>query len=60
MASAVGGYVTTFGKDEPMGCYDDIEHAKVFFLVGSNTAECHPVIFDQILMNASRHGATCW
>jgi nitrate reductase NapA len=49
MASAVGGYVTTFGKDEPMGCYDDIEHAKVFFLVGSNTAECHPVIFDQIL-----------
>ncbi|GJM26085.1 MAG: nitrate reductase catalytic subunit [Phycisphaerae bacterium] len=49
MASAVGGYVTTFGKDEPMGCYDDIQHAKVFFLVGSNTAECHPVIFDQIL-----------
>ncbi len=49
MASAVGGYVTSFGKDEPMGCYDDIEHAKVFFLVGSNTAECHPVIFDRIL-----------
>ncbi len=49
MASAVGGYVTTFGKDEPMGCYDDIEHARVFFLIGSNTAECHPVIFDQIL-----------
>jgi nitrate reductase NapA len=49
MASAVGGYVTTFGKDEPMGSYDDIDHAKVFFLVGSNTAECHPVIFDQIL-----------
>ncbi len=49
MASAVGGYVSTYGKDEPMGCYDDIQHAKVFFLVGSNTAECHPVIFDQIL-----------
>ncbi len=49
MASAVGGYVSTFGKDEPMGSYDDIEHAKVFFLVGSNTAECHPVIYDQIL-----------
>ncbi len=49
MASAVGGYVTSFGKDEPMGSYDDIEHAGVFFLVGSNTAECHPVIFDQIL-----------
>lgn len=49
MASAVGGYVSSFGKDEPMGSYDDIEHAKVFFLAGSNTAECHPVIFDQIL-----------
>jgi len=49
MASAVGGYVSTYGKDEPMGCYDDIDHARVFFLVGSNTAECHPVIFDQIL-----------
>ncbi len=49
MASAVGGYVTTFHKDEPMGCYEDIDHAKAFFLVGSNTAECHPVIFDQIL-----------
>lgn len=49
MASAVGGYVTTFGKDEPMGCYDDIEAAQVFLLVGSNTAECHPVLFDRIL-----------
>jgi len=54
MASAVGGYVTSFGKDEPMGSYDDIDHAKVFFLVGSNTAECHPVIFDRIL--ARKHG----
>lgn len=49
MASAVGGYVTTFSKDEPMGSYDDIDHAKVFFLIGSNTAECHPVLFDRIM-----------
>jgi len=55
MASAVGGYVSTFGKDEPMGCYDDIDHAKTFFLVGSNTAECHPVIFDQILANKQKN-----
>ncbi|MCA9265471.1 MAG: nitrate reductase, partial [Planctomycetales bacterium] len=54
MASAVGGYVTTFGKDEPMGSYDDIDHARVFFLVGSNTAESHPVIFDRILMNRQK------
>ena len=49
MASAVGGYTTTFGKDEPMGCYDDIDHADVFFLVGSNAAEAHPVLFQRIV-----------
>ena len=54
MASAVGGYVSTFGKDEPMGSYDDIDHAHTFFIVGSNTAECHPVIFDRILENRQR------
>ncbi len=54
MASAVGGYVSTFGKDEPMGCYDDIWEAKTFFLVGSNAAECHPVLYNQILINKQR------
>jgi nitrate reductase (cytochrome) len=49
MASAVGGYVSTYGKDEPMGSYDDIDHARIFFLIGSNMAECHPVIFDLIM-----------
>jgi nitrate reductase NapA len=48
MASAVGGYMTTYGKDEPMGCYEDIDHADVFFIVGSNTAEAHPVLFERI------------
>ncbi|MCG8613873.1 MAG: molybdopterin-dependent oxidoreductase, partial [Pseudomonadales bacterium] len=27
MASAVGGFMRTFGIDEPMGCYDDLEAA---------------------------------
>ncbi|HSH13879.1 MAG TPA: molybdopterin-dependent oxidoreductase, partial [Desulfurivibrionaceae bacterium] len=45
MASAAVGYVSTFGKDEPMGAYDDMYHADCFFIVGSNTAEAHPVIF---------------
>ncbi|MFV0349112.1 MAG: molybdopterin-dependent oxidoreductase, partial [Halodesulfovibrio sp.] len=48
MASAVGGYVSTFGKDEPMGCYEDIERANCMFILGSNTSECHPVIFKKI------------
>ena len=42
MASAVGGYVSTYGKDEPMGCYEDIDHADLMLLVGSNAAEAHP------------------
>ncbi|MCK8824806.1 molybdopterin-dependent oxidoreductase [Fuchsiella alkaliacetigena] len=49
MASAVGGYVTTFGKDEPMGIYADFEEADVFFIIGSNTAEAHPVLFNRIV-----------
>lgn len=45
MASAAVGYVSTFGKDEPMGAYDDINYADCFFIIGSNMAEAHPVIF---------------
>jgi nitrate reductase NapA len=48
MASAVGGYVTTFGTDEPAGSYADIEKARTFFVVGSNMSECHPIIFRRI------------
>ncbi|HET7824512.1 MAG TPA: molybdopterin-dependent oxidoreductase, partial [Anaeromyxobacter sp.] len=48
MASAVGGYTTTYGKDEPMGCYEDIDHADVMLLVGSNAAEAHPILFERM------------
>ncbi|MCX8083805.1 MAG: nitrate reductase [Calditerrivibrio sp.] len=49
MASAVAGYITTYGSDEPIGSYEDIEHAKCFFIVGSNTSEAHPIIFRRIM-----------
>jgi nitrate reductase NapA len=49
MASAVAGYVSTYGKDEPMGCYEDIDHADLFLLVGSNTAEAHPILFRRLV-----------
>jgi len=48
MASAVGGYVTTYGKDEPCGTFDDIDAATCFFLIGTNTSECHPIVFKRI------------
>ena len=49
MSSAVTGFMTSFGLDEPMGCYDDIEHADVFVLWGNNMAEMHPVLFSRLL-----------
>ena len=48
MASAVGGFMRTFGMDEPMGCYDDIEAADVFVLWGSNMAEMHPILWTRV------------
>ncbi|WP_259782557.1 nitrate reductase catalytic subunit NapA [Aestuariispira ectoiniformans] len=48
MASAVGGFMRTFGIDEPMGCYDDIENADAFFLWGSNMAEMHPILWTRV------------
>ena len=48
MASAVAGFMRTFGIDEPMGCYDDIEHADAFVLWGSNMAEMHPILWSRI------------
>ena len=48
MASAVAGFMRTFGIDEPMGCYDDIEAANAFVLWGSNMAEMHPVLWTRV------------
>ena len=48
MASAVYGFMRTFGMDEPPGCYDDIEHADAYVLWGSNMAEMHPVLWTRI------------
>jgi nitrate reductase NapA len=48
MASAVAGFMRTFGIDEPMGCYDDAEHADAFVLWGANMAEMHPILWSRI------------
>ena len=48
MASAVGGFMRTFGIDEPMGCYDDMEAADAFVLWGSNMAEMHPILWTRV------------
>ncbi|WP_306146234.1 nitrate reductase catalytic subunit NapA [Roseibium sp. MMSF_3412] len=48
MASAVVGFMRSFGIDEPMGCYDDFEHADTFVLWGSNMAEMHPILWSRL------------
>ncbi|NUR39854.1 MAG: molybdopterin-dependent oxidoreductase, partial [Streptomyces sp.] len=45
MASAGAGYKTSLGADGPPGSYDDFEGADVFFVIGSNMADCHPILF---------------
>lgn len=48
MASAVAAYNRAFGEDVVPCTYDDLDHADLILLVGSNTAWCHPVIWQRI------------
>ncbi len=48
MSSAVAGYKQTLGADAPPACYEDFDHADVIFIVGSNTAYAHPIIYRRI------------
>ncbi len=48
MSSAVAGYKQTLGMDSPPNCYDDVNHAATIFIVGSNTAYAHPILFRRI------------
>ena len=54
MSSAVTGFLSSFGLDEPMGCYEDIDHADVFVLWGNNMAEMHPELFSRMLEQRQR------
>ncbi|TAG25545.1 MAG: nitrate reductase [Burkholderiales bacterium] len=48
MSSAVAGYKQTLGADAPPACYEDVNHASCIFIVGSNTAYAHPILFRRI------------
>jgi nitrate reductase NapA len=47
MASAVVGFIQTFGIDEPAGNYDDLEHTDTIVSWGANMAEMHPVLWSR-------------
>ena len=54
MASAVTGFLSTYGVDEPAGCYDDLDRCDVVIMWGNNPAEMHPVLFSRIIDRRSR------
>jgi assimilatory nitrate reductase catalytic subunit len=56
MASSVAGHVRAFGEDIVPGCYDDIEMADLVVLVGSNTAWCHPVLYQRLAAAKEKRG----
>src|SRR5579875_3220986 len=45
MASAGSGYKLSLGADGPPGSYQDFDQADVFFVIGANMADCHPILF---------------
>lgn len=54
MASAVTGYLSTYGVDEPAGCYEDLDRCDVLLIWGNNPAEMHPVLFSRVIDRRSR------
>lgn len=54
MASAVTGFVSTYGVDEPASCFDDLDACNTVIFWGNNAAEMHPVLFSRIIDRRAR------
>jgi ferredoxin-nitrate reductase len=55
MASASAGYKLSFGSDGPPCSYADLEQTDCAFLIGTNTAECHPIVFNRLRKHHKQH-----
>ena len=55
MSSAVAGYIQSFGSDGPPACYDDLELTDCAFLIGTNTAECHPIVYNRLRLHHKKN-----
>ncbi|MEM8719219.1 MAG: nitrate reductase [Cyanobacteria bacterium P01_G01_bin.39] len=55
MSSAVAGYIQSLGSDGPPACYDDLELTDCAFLIGTNTAECHPIVYNRLRLHHKRN-----
>lgn len=56
MASAGSGYKLSLGADGPPGSYEDFDRADLFFVIGANMADCHPILFLR-MMDRVKSGA---
>ena len=56
MSSAVAAHKRAFGEDLVPASYEDFEHTEMVVLVGSNTAWCHPVLYQRIMQAKESRG----
>jgi assimilatory nitrate reductase catalytic subunit len=56
MSSAVAGHVRAFGEDVVPASYSDIDEADLVILIGSNTAWCHPIVYQRIMAARAARG----
>ena len=56
-ASTVVGGIAAFGQGAMSNSYSDFEKTELFFVIGSNTTECHPII-GSIIKRRVRFGGT--
>ncbi|HEX7873025.1 MAG TPA: molybdopterin-dependent oxidoreductase [Sphingobium sp.] len=56
MSSAVAGHIRAFGEDVVPATYDDFDEADLIVLVGSNTAWCHPVVYQRMMAARAARG----
>lgn len=59
MSSAVSAYKRAFGADAVPCSYEDLEQAKLIVLTGSNTAWCHPVVYQRIVKAKKQNPDLC-
>jgi len=58
MASAVVGYIRSFGTDGPPSNYEDLDHADCIMVIGANLNEAHPVLGGRLMARLARGGCT--
>ncbi len=58
MSSAVSAYSLSLGSDGPPCCYEDLDLTDCLFVIGSNAAECHPIVFNRYRKRHKQGGTT--